>query len=76
MIRSIEDKPPALVELDLTGPQGNAYYLLGVAKRFGEQLGYSDKRIKAIQKVMLMGDYEGLVKVLDREFGHVVTFWR
>ena len=77
MIKSKSDKPvQEKVELDLTGPQGNSYYLLGVAKRLGEQLGYSDKRIKAIQHVMCLSNYEGLVHTFHEEFGDYVIIWR
>ena len=68
--------PPRLVEIDLTGPQGNAFRLMQHATELGTKLGYSHQRIHAIRKVMMMGDYEGLVKVFDREFGHFVTLWR
>ena len=77
MIRSIEDRPvKQRREIDLTGPQGSAFYLMGLVGFYGRQLGYSEARIKAIRDVMMMGDYEGLVKMFDREFGHFVTLWR
>ncbi len=76
MIRSKKEKPARPVEVDLNGPYGNAIHLVGLAAMWGRDLGYTEKRIKAIQKVMLMGDYEGLIKVLDREYGDYVTFWR
>ncbi len=76
MIRSKKEKPIRPVEVDLTGTYGNAIYLVGLAAMWGRDLGYTEKRIKAIQKVMLMGDYEGLIKVLEREYGDYVTFWR
>ena len=64
------------MEIDLTGPYGNAMHLVGLVDVWGRHLGYSEQRIKAIQRVMLMGNYEGLLKIIDREFGHFVTFWR
>ena len=77
MIRSRSEKPAQeKIEIDLTGPQGNAYYLMGVAKRLGEQLGYSEKRIRAIQYVMLLTNYEGLIHTFDQEFGDHVILWR
>ena len=76
MIRSKEDKPKSRIEIDLTGPNGNAFALMHFTGQLGLRLGYSPQRIAAIRKVMMMGDYEGLVKVFDREFGHFVTFWR
>ena len=76
VIRSKKEKPMGTVEIDLAGPEGNAYALCSVARTIGRKLGYSESRIAAIYKVMMMGDYEGLVKVFDREFGHIVTLWR
>ena len=77
MIRSKADKPrQQKLELDLTGPDGNAFALMGYVETIGRRLGYSRQRITAIRKVMMMGDYEGLVKVFDREFGEHVVLWR
>jgi hypothetical protein len=52
--------------IDLTGPEGNAFVLLGYARRWGRQLG---KDTTDIHKRMTSGDYENLVKVFDEEFG-------
>jgi len=60
-------------EIDLTGPQGNAFFLLGKAKTWGKQL---DKDVDAIQEEMMSGDYDNLVEVFDREFGDFVTLYR
>jgi len=64
------------IEIDLTGPQGNAYFLLGTAKKFVKQLGMGDSYIKEMLDKMMSGDYENLVKVFDDEFGSVVTLYR
>lgn len=61
------------IEVDLTGPEGNAYCLLGMAKRWAEQL---DKEWEPIHKDATSGDYEHLLSVLDREFGKYVVFLR
>ncbi len=75
-IRCKSEKPAPPLEIDLTGPDGNAFVLMSYVNTIGRHLGYSSERINAIRKVMMMGDYEGLVKVFDREFGHIVTMWR
>lgn len=59
--------------IDLTGPEGNAFCLLGVAQQWSKQL---DKDWKAIQKEMTSGDYENLIKVFDREFGSICDLYR
>lgn len=64
------------IEIDLTGPQGNAYYLLGLAKRWGKELDMSQSYINTMLEKMKSGDYENLVKVFDDEFGSIVTIYR
>jgi len=75
MIRSKADKPGG-IEIDLTGPEGNAYVLLGYADRWARQLGYSDHKRLCILDEMKLSDYEGLLYTFDREFGSFVTLWR
>lgn len=61
------------IEIDLTGPQGNAYCLLGYADQLGKQLGLDTKKI---QEEMKSGDYENLVETFDKYFGDYVTLLR
>ena len=61
------------VEIDLTGPDGNAFVLIGTASKLARQLGLDGK---AISKEMMDGDYEHLIKVFDKHFGHFVTLYR
>ena len=61
------------IEIDLTGPQGNAYYILGVAKNLCKQVGVD---FKPIMDEMTSGDYENLIEVFDKYFGSVVTMYR
>jgi hypothetical protein len=56
--------------IDLSGPEGNAFALLGYAKGLARQL---DKDWKKIQEDMTYSDYDHLVDVFEREFGSVVT---
>jgi len=64
------------IVIDLTGPQGNSYYLIGTAMRMGKQVGMSAKYIDEMVHRMMDGDYENLIKVFDDEFGSVVTLLR
>jgi len=64
------------VIIDLSGPQGNAFYLLGQVKNFGKQLGFDREKIEKIREEMMSGDYEHLVKIFDKYFGMVVTLYR
>lgn len=60
-------------EIDLTGPDGNAFVLLGYAKSYAKQLGLD---YETINKEMTSGDYENLVNVFDKYFGDYVILYR
>ena len=72
MIRNkIENKGPLVI--DLTGPDGNAFVLLGKAKNLAKQLKFDDKKII---NEMTSGDYEHLLQTFDRYFGSFVILER
>lgn len=60
-------------KIDLTGPQGNAFYLMGTAQNLARQL---NRDADAIIARMKAGDYEHLLKVFDEEFGEFVDLYR
>lgn len=62
-----------MVNIDLSGPDGNAFVLMGYAKKFSRQLKLNDNVI--IQE-MMAGDYENLLKVFQKHFGDHVTLDR
>ena len=57
------------VTIDISGPDGNAFALIGHAKRFAKQL---DLDFKPIKDEMMSGDYDNLLKVFNKNFGNVV----
>jgi hypothetical protein len=61
------------IEMDLTGPQGNAYVLIGTAMNLARQFGYDDEMIK---EQMMSGDYENVVETFDKYFGEHVILYR
>jgi hypothetical protein len=71
VIRKKEDSGPIVI--DLTGPEGNAFCLMGYANKFARQLGLDGS---AITKEMRSGDYENLLKVFDSYFGDYVILER
>lgn len=75
-IKSIKEKPWKPFEIDLTGPDGNAFVLLGMADNFCDQLGYDTLKKERILREMKLTDYEGLLYTFDREFGTFVTLYR
>jgi hypothetical protein len=64
------------IEIDLTGPDGNAFVLLALADRLGRKLGYDRRRIDLILDEMRLAHYECLLQTFDREFGHIVDLYR
>jgi hypothetical protein len=75
-IKRKEDRPAGKIEIDLSGPNGNAYVLLNLADRLGRRLGYDHDHRERILDEMKLTDYEGLVHTFDREFGHFVILWK
>ena len=71
MIR--DKKPQSEIVVDLTGPDGNAFVLMGMASKFARQLGIDKDEV--INK-MKSGDYENLIKVFDDYFGDFVILER
>ena len=71
MIRSKNyDETPVI---DLTGPDGNAFALIGYAIKFAKQLGLDATQIRM---EMMAGDYENLISVFDKHFGDFVILER
>ena len=64
------------IVLDLTGPDGNAFALMGHAQNFAKQLGYSKLAIDGIIEEMKLSDYEHLVQTFDKYFGQFVILER
>jgi alanine-alpha-ketoisovalerate/valine-pyruvate aminotransferase len=73
MIISQSEREIRPIEIDLSGPQGNAFVLLGLAKRLAKQMGLDAEDIKT---QMTSGDYENLIQVFDDNFGDQVTLIR
>jgi hypothetical protein len=74
MIRKKQENKQIVI--DLTGPDGNAFVLLGMANDFGKQLGWDPKKRGEINAEMMSSDYENLIRVFDREFGSFVILER
>jgi len=72
MIKKISDKKKQKIEVDLTGPNGNAFYLIGLSKSLSDKLGLD---AKAIRKEMTSGSYDDLIATFDKYFGdHVILY--
>jgi hypothetical protein len=61
------------IEIDLMGPKGNAFALLGIAKDLCHKTGIEWEPVK---NEMTSGNYENLINVLDRHFGSIIVMYR
>lgn len=59
--------------IDLNGSQGNAWVLMGYASQFAKELGLDSNKII---NEMKSGDYEKLISVFEKYFGHMVEIER
>ena len=74
MIREKKDlSPNSPMIIDLTGPDGNAFALLGYAKNFCKQIGLN---WDVVREQMTSDDYEHLIQTFDKYFGSFVILER
>ena len=71
MIR--KKQPQKELVIDLTGPKGNVFYLLGQARQLADQLEFNTDEIL---DEMQSDDYEHLLEVFDNAFGDFVILER
>lgn len=64
MSKNDSDKP----KLRLSGQDGNAFMLLGLARRAARKAGWDDARWGAVQKQAMAGDYDHLMITLMEHF--------
>lgn len=69
----IKKQPKGKRSIDLTGPDGNAYYLLGTAQSWAKQMGLDVDKVIAEMK---SSDYENLIEVFDKYFGSICDLER
>ena len=74
MIRKKQPKKEIII--DLTGPDGNANVLIALAQRLAVKLEYQPKERAQLTTEMMSGDYENLLQVFDKHFGHFVILER
>jgi hypothetical protein len=74
MIVAKENKPKnGKIVVDLTGPQGNAFALIGMAETWSKQLGLDPEEVQA---QMMSGDYDHLLSVLEKYFGDYIIMYK
>jgi hypothetical protein len=60
-----------MATIDLRSPDGNAFALLGYARRFAKQLGWTPTQINELVVRMTDGDYDNLVHEFKAAFPYV-----
>ena len=73
---AILTKQPRKQVIDLTGPQGNAYYLIGAAMGLMKNLEYTSDESEAVLEKMRGSDYENLIETFDEHFGSIIDLER
>jgi len=73
MIKEISEMPLGPIEINLLGPDGNAFVLISKARFWAKQIGLDPNEI---QKEMTSGDYEHLLQVLEKHFGDYIILYR
>jgi hypothetical protein len=73
MIVDKKKRVKSKLEIDLSGPDGNAYVLMGIAQKWAKQLGLDSKAVTAD---MMSGDYEHLLSVMEKHFGDHIIMYR
>ena len=59
--------------IDLTGPAGNAFCLMGTAMKLCKEL---DLDKESVLSEMQSGDYEHLIQTFDKYFGMIIDLER
>ena len=72
MIRQKQERQGPIV-IDLTGPDGNAFVLMGIARNLAKQLKLDGEMIT---KEMMLGDYEDLLRTMENYFGDYIIMYR
>ena len=75
-----------IIRIDLTGSQGNAFFLIKQVENWCKQKNYQASQFAGqqievinfdkIYKEMTSGDYENLIKTVDKYFGDFVIMYR
>lgn len=57
-----------MITIDLNGPQGNAFWLMGYAQKLAKQLNWDQQSIDDMIEEMKSGDYDDLCSVFSQNF--------
>ncbi len=64
------------IEIDLSGPDGNVFYLIRNVSTLAKISGHTKEEVDAIRADMMSGDYQHAINAFDDAFGDFVTLYR
>ena len=64
------------LKINLSGPNGNAFCILGYVSTLGEMLGMEENEMQSIRDEMISSDYDNLISVFVKHFGDLVIIYR
>lgn len=73
MIVSKKENPKSVLEIDLTGSDGNVFNLIATGKNMCGQLGIDKDQFT---KEMMSSDYENAVNTFEKYFGNFVVLYK
>ena len=76
MILKKEEQHQGKPTIDLTGPEGNAYALMGYVKQWSRELEFTKENTQIILDDMRSNDYDHLLSVIEENFGEYVILLR
>lgn len=64
------------MKIELSGPQGNAFYLISIVSQLGDKFNIGQDLTNKIIAEMKSSDYNNLLKVFVKHFGPVVELYK
>lgn len=64
------------IKIELSGPQGNAFYIMSLVTNLGHQFQLEDEEVDAIIKEMKSSHYTHLLLTFIKHFGSVVEIYK
>tara|TARA_B100000214_G_scaffold374102_1_gene355986 strand:- start:1041 stop:1319 length:279 start_codon:yes stop_codon:yes gene_type:complete len=71
VVAKTKSQLPVIIDID--GPEGNAFVLMGYASSTMRKSRFAEETKESVLNEMQSGDYINLLKVFDRYFGSVFT---
>ena len=60
---------PTGVVIDLSGPEGNVFYILGTCNRLARDFGLDGQEVKTFKEELLGKNYQQILDICQRWFG-------